>query len=91
MEGNQFSFLSRNALIMIFEAVLKKLLTFLRVSPFSWVREASFLFTTEVFNMEIESSVNVIEMAQFAIDVLDGSVFSLKTLNDEILLLFSNV
>lgn len=84
--GNQFSFVSRNALIMIFKEILKKLLTFLWVSPFTWVREASSLLTTEVndFSMEVENSVKVIEMAQFAIDILGGSFFSLKTLNDEI-------
>ncbi|KAJ0075996.1 hypothetical protein Patl1_35096 [Pistacia atlantica] len=84
--GNQISFVSRNVLIIIFKEILKKLLTFLWVSPFTWVREASSLLTTEIddFTMEVENSVNVIEMAQFAIDTLNGSFFSLKTLNDEI-------
>ncbi|KAL5757043.1 hypothetical protein ACOSP7_021464 [Xanthoceras sorbifolium] len=84
-EGNQFPFVSRNALITIFKEVLKKLLTFLRESSFAWIRDAGCLLNSAVSDLSLEngSSLNVIEMAQFALDILEGSFFCLKTLDDE--------
>lgn len=90
-EGNQTCFVSTNVLIMIFKELLKKLLTFLGQSSFTWVREASSLLTSEAkdFRFEIGRSVNAIEMGQFALDILDGSFFCLKTIDDESSLLSS--
>ncbi|RVX22716.1 E3 ubiquitin-protein ligase listerin [Vitis vinifera] len=60
VEDDQASFLSRDAMILIFEDVLK--------TP------------TAVDSMtELESSVNMLEATQFALEILDGSFFCLQT------------
>lgn len=84
-EDFQFSFVSRNALTTIFKEILRKLLAFVRKSPVTWVRNAGSLITDGDRNLQLddESSTNVIEMAQFALDVLDGTFFCLKLLDDE--------
>ncbi|GAV58652.1 zf-RING_2 domain-containing protein [Cephalotus follicularis] len=84
-EGNQTSFVSRNALILIFKEIFVKLLSFIQDSSFSWVKDAGLLFTHRAknFGLEISSDVNMIEMAQFALEVLDGSFFCLNTLSEE--------
>lgn len=77
--------MSRNALVTIFNEVLKKLLTFLWESSFTWIRNTGSLLSSAVTNIKLEngSSINVIEMAQFAFDILEGSFFTLKTLDGE--------
>ncbi|KAK3218984.1 hypothetical protein Dsin_012954 [Dipteronia sinensis] len=84
-EGNQFPFVSRNALITIFKEVLKKLLTFLLESSFTWIRDAGSHLSSLVSDLRLENgnSINVIEMAQFALDILEGSFFCLKTPDDD--------
>lgn len=84
-ESNQLPFVSPNALITIFKEVLKKLLVFLRDSSFTWIRDAESFLSSVVSNLRVESenSVNVIEMARFAFDVLEGSFFTLKALDHE--------
>ncbi|XP_050138704.1 E3 ubiquitin-protein ligase listerin [Malus sylvestris] len=89
-KSNQTSFVSRNTLILIFEEVFKKLLSFILASSFTWVRNAGPLLSpnllTAVENysgLEYESSVTMFEMAQFALGVLDGALFSLKKLGEE--------
>ncbi|KAK2652877.1 hypothetical protein Ddye_012733 [Dipteronia dyeriana] len=84
-EGNQFPFVSRNALITIFKEVLKKLLTFLLESSFTWIRDTGSHLSSVVSDLMLENgnSINVIEMAQFALDLLEGSFFCLKTLDDD--------
>ena len=78
------SFLSRNALILIYEEIFRKLLSFLQVSPFFWVQNAaSVLSNDEKICLEFDSSVNIVEIAQFALEILDGSFYSLKTLDGE--------
>ncbi|KAK7372192.1 hypothetical protein VNO80_05564 [Phaseolus coccineus] len=78
------SFLSRNALILIYEEIFRKLLSFLKVSPFFWVQNAaSVLSNDEKICVEFDSSLNVVEIAQFALEILDGSFYSLKTLDGE--------
>ncbi|QCE01031.1 stearoyl-CoA desaturase [Vigna unguiculata] len=78
------SFLSRNALILIYEEIFRKLLCFLQTSPFFWVRNAaSVLINDEKTSVEFDSSLNIIEIAKFALDILDGSFYSLKTLDGE--------
>uniref|UniRef100_F6GUH3 E3 ubiquitin-protein ligase listerin n=1 Tax=Vitis vinifera TaxID=29760 RepID=F6GUH3_VITVI len=81
VEDDQASFLSRDAMILIFEDVLKKLLTFIMTSSFIWVKDAgSLLAPTAVDSMtELESSVNMLEATQFALEILDGSFFCLQT------------
>lgn len=77
--------MSRDTLILIFEEVFKKLLSFILASSFTWVRDAGSLLTVgaNTIGPEFESSVTMFEMAQFSLEVLDGSLFSLKTLGEE--------
>ncbi|CAJ1970731.1 unnamed protein product [Sphenostylis stenocarpa] len=76
------SFLSRNALILIYEQIFGKLLSFVQVSPFFWVQNAaSMLSNDEKICVEFDSSFNTVEIAQFALEILHGSFFSLKTLD----------
>ena len=78
-ESDQTSFVSRKSSILIFEAVLKKLIPFLHDSSFSWVRDACTMLTSGA----VKSSFDVTEMAQFSLQVLDGSFFCLQTLSEE--------
>ncbi|XP_059429493.1 E3 ubiquitin-protein ligase listerin [Corylus avellana] len=84
-EGDETSFVSRNTLIMIFEEVFRKLLSFVLESSLSWVRDAGSMLAAgaKSYGVELKSSFNVCEMAQFALEVLDGSFFCLKTLGEE--------
>ena len=67
-------------MILIFEDVFKKLLTFIMTS-FKWAKDAgSLLAPTAVDSMtELESSVNMLETDQFAREILDGSFFCSQT------------
>lgn len=89
-KSNQTSFVSRNTLILIFEEVFKKLLSFILASSFTWVRNAGPLLSPNLLiagenciGPEYESSATMFEMAQFALGVLDGALFSLKKLGEE--------
>ncbi|KAK9280494.1 hypothetical protein L1049_014186 [Liquidambar formosana] len=84
-EDNQSSFLSRNAMILIFEELFRKLLTFIMESSFTWVRDAGSLLTAEAKYPvpESKSSINMLEMAQFALQILDRSFFCLNTFDEE--------
>ncbi|KAL2317406.1 hypothetical protein Fmac_031282 [Flemingia macrophylla] len=78
------SFLSRNSLILIYEEIFRKLLSFVQVSPFFWVQNAaSMLSNDSKICVELDSSLNLVEIAQFALEILDASFFSLKTLDGE--------
>ncbi|XP_038680260.1 E3 ubiquitin-protein ligase listerin isoform X2 [Tripterygium wilfordii] len=84
-EGNQISFVSRNTVILIFKEVFKKILTFVEGSSFTCVRESGPLLTAEANNLAAgkQYSTNVIEIADFALEVLNGSFFCLETLKDD--------
>jgi hypothetical protein len=84
-EGDETSFVSRNTLIMIFEELFRKLLSFILESKMTWVRDAGSLLAAgaKSYGVGLESSFNVCEMAQFALEVLDSSFFCLKTLGKE--------
>uniref|UniRef100_A0A803PV39 E3 ubiquitin-protein ligase listerin n=1 Tax=Cannabis sativa TaxID=3483 RepID=A0A803PV39_CANSA len=81
-EGELTSFVSRKASILIFEEILKKLLSFIHESSFDWVRDAGSMITAWAINsgLESKSSASTKEMSHFALQVLDGSFFCLKTL-----------
>lgn len=83
-EGRSISFLSRNALILIYKEIFRKLVSFIQVSSFSWVQNAASVLSNDAkICVEFDSSLNVIEMAQFSLEILDGSFFCLKTLEGE--------
>ncbi|KAF9661877.1 hypothetical protein SADUNF_Sadunf19G0114500 [Salix dunnii] len=85
-KDNCISFASKNAMVLIFTKVFKKLVAFGLESFFSVVRDSCALLVggSTNFNVENESSINKIETAQFALKVLGGSFFSLKTVSNEI-------
>lgn len=70
---------------MIFEEILKKLISFILDSPCSWVRHACSMLTGGPINLELEfkSSNNMFEMVQFSLEVLHGSFFCLEILGEE--------
>lgn len=84
-EGDIASFVSRNASILIFEEILKELLLFILESSFKWVRDARSMLISGAIGTVVESksSVGMAEMVQFAIQVLNGSFFCLKSLGGE--------
>lgn len=84
-EDDQTSFVSENTKILLFKEIYRKLVTFIVDSPFTGVRIACSLLIAEASGSvpRIEPSINVLEMAYFALEVLDGSFFCLKTIGDE--------
>ncbi|KAE9615114.1 hypothetical protein Lal_00048152 [Lupinus albus] len=83
-EGRSYSFLSRNALILIYEEIFRKLLDFIQNSSFLWVQNAASVLSNNVnICVESGSSPNIVEMAQFALEVLGGSFFCLKALDGQ--------
>lgn len=77
--------MSRNASILIFEEILKELLLFILESSFKWVRDTRSMLISGAISTVVESksSVGMAEMVQFAIQVLNGSFFCLKSLDGE--------
>lgn len=70
---------------MIYEEVLKKLLTFISESSISCVRDAVILLKdgSKVTEIASESPSNFIERAQFALGVLGGSFYGLRLLSEQ--------
>lgn len=85
-KDNCISFASKNAMVLIFTIVFKKLVAFGLESSFSVVRDSCALLVagSTNFAVENESSINKTETAQFALKVLGGSFFCLKTVSNEI-------
>lgn len=79
------SFVSRNTLSLIFKEVLRKLLNVIADSSFAWVKCVGFLIpcTGKLSDIRCKSSIHVLEEARFALEVLTGSLFCLKKLDNE--------
>lgn len=84
-EGDQTSFVSGNAFVLIFEEIFKKLLSFILESSFTWVRDACSLLTAGSINFQLDfkRSNDIFEMVKFSLEILDGSIFCLKELGEE--------
>lgn len=84
MEG-QTAFLTRDTSLLIFDEVLRKLLTFIKYSTFISVRYVWNLLTVKRNDIKpgFESSVDVLAMAQFSLEVLEGSFFGLNSFCEE--------
>ncbi|XP_065847176.1 E3 ubiquitin-protein ligase listerin [Euphorbia lathyris] len=84
-QGNGISFLSRDAIVLILKEVHKKLLAFICQSPFNSVRDSGFLLTAEANNFSVDNKISsdVIKMAQFALDILKGSLYCLQAISEE--------
>uniref|UniRef100_A0A9I9DLL5 E3 ubiquitin-protein ligase listerin n=1 Tax=Cucumis melo TaxID=3656 RepID=A0A9I9DLL5_CUCME len=81
------SFVSRDALIAIFEALFQKLVSFLLHSPFTWARNSCSLLISRPDSPEKifpkYTSSEVVVMANFALEVLDRCIFCLYNLGEE--------
>ncbi|KAL0389109.1 UNVERIFIED_CONTAM: E3 ubiquitin-protein ligase listerin [Sesamum calycinum] len=84
-EDDKVCFLSRNTLTFVFEEVLRRLMTFMVDSPFAWVQDVfSLLISGRSYSeWRLESSSNLLDMAHFALDILNGSYFCLNTIEAE--------
>ncbi|XP_010256980.1 PREDICTED: E3 ubiquitin-protein ligase listerin [Nelumbo nucifera] len=85
-EDDQSYFVSRDAIFLIYEEILKKFILFLMESPFKWAKDACSLIECIMekdLMPKCESYVNILEMAQFAFEVLKGSFFCLKIFSEE--------
>ncbi|KAK4419849.1 E3 ubiquitin-protein ligase listerin [Sesamum alatum] len=85
LEDDKVCFLSRNTLIFIFEEVLRRLMAFMVDSPFAWVQDvfSSLISGRSYSEWRLESSNNLLDMANFALDILTGSYFCLNTIGAE--------
>lgn len=82
-EGRSIPFLSIDALIVVYEEILRKLVRFIHDSSFSWAQDtASMLSIDAKISAEHDSSLNIVEMAKVSLEILDGSFFCLKTLDE---------
>lgn len=81
---DQTYFLSGTAKILVLKELCRKLIAFMMSSSHTWVSHACSLLTTEanVTVPSIESDILVLQGAHFALDVLAGSLFCLKTIDD---------
>ncbi|KAK3022955.1 hypothetical protein RJ639_046773 [Escallonia herrerae] len=85
LEDDQTSFVTRTTLILIFEEVFMKLLAFTMDSNFTWIKDtcSSLIFDKQDSMPGYRTSVDLLAIAHFALEVLDGTFFHLKTLSDE--------
>lgn len=87
--GDETNFLSQSTLVLVFGEVLKKLTVFMMDSPFIWVKDMCSVIVVRDNNIELgfEPSMDVNELANFALQVLDGGFSALKCLHHEVELL----
>ncbi|KFK27369.1 hypothetical protein AALP_AA8G374000 [Arabis alpina] len=87
-EDSSISFVSRSSLVLIYREILEKLLSFIKQSPLCSVNDTFSSLIVEAVDIEFDlsSSVDVIVVAKFAAEVIDGSFFSLKALNQDVTL-----
>ncbi|KAG7538391.1 Zinc finger RING-CH-type [Arabidopsis suecica] len=86
-QDSSISFVSRSSLVLIYRGILEKLLSFIKQSPLCSVNDTCSSLIVEAIDFDLSSSVDVIVVAKFAAEVIDGSFFSLKSLNQDTTLL----
>ncbi|PIA58085.1 hypothetical protein AQUCO_00500192v1 [Aquilegia coerulea] len=85
-EDDQISFVSRDSMILIFRELLNKFVHLLNGSTFTWAKDASSLILGTGWKdvmVKYESQANILELAEFSLEVLEGSVYCLKKFEDE--------
>ncbi|KAF5201967.1 E3 ubiquitin-protein ligase listerin [Thalictrum thalictroides] len=85
-EDDQISFVSRDSMILILRELLNKFVQLLNGSSFTWARDASSLILDSGLKdlvVKYESNVNILELAKFSLEVLEGSVYCLKEFEEE--------
>ncbi|GJR36275.1 E3 ubiquitin protein ligase listerin, partial [Tanacetum coccineum] len=79
----QTNLVSENTSVLVFEEIFYKLLSFIGKSNFTWVRGANAILNSEEhITIDGRESSSVLEMANFALEVLDGSLYRLNTLTN---------
>ncbi|XP_023635520.1 E3 ubiquitin-protein ligase listerin [Capsella rubella] len=86
-EDCNISFVSRSSLVLIYKGILGKLLSFIKQSPLCSVNDICSSLTVEAIEFDLSSTVDVIVVAKFAVEVINGSFFSLKAMNQDATLL----
>lgn len=80
---DQTSLVSENTSVLVFEEIFYKLLSFIGTSNFTWVKSANKILNSEEhITVDGCESSSVLEMANFALEVLDGSLYRLSTLTN---------
>ncbi|GKA76734.1 E3 ubiquitin protein ligase listerin, partial [Tanacetum coccineum] len=80
---DQINLVSENTSVLVFEEIFYKLLSFIGKSNFTWVRGANAILNSEEhITIDGCESSSVLEMANFALEVLDGSLYRLNTLTN---------
>ncbi|KAK8683673.1 hypothetical protein V6N13_039726 [Hibiscus sabdariffa] len=84
-KDNLDSFVSRKSMALIFKEVLTKLVSFIMDSPYSSIKQAGALFDLEenCLGLDSKNPANVVDMARFALEIVEGSFFSLRALDEE--------
>lgn len=84
-KDDQISLLSRDSCVLVFKALLEKLVYFILGSSFKWVRDAGSTLASGIGDLMIdgESHSDEIDMAKSALEVLLGSFYCLMTLNED--------
>jgi len=80
-EGRSIPFLSIDALIVIYEKILRNLVRFIHDSSFSWAQDAASMLSIDAKISAEHDSLNIVETAKVSLEILDGSFFCLKTLD----------
>lgn len=80
-EDDTLSFLSKDAVIQVYEEAFRKLVTFVMESPFACIRNFGSLSCSPAnFSAsESKSSADVTKMAYFSLEILKDSFFTLKS------------
>ncbi|KAF3778969.1 E3 ubiquitin-protein ligase listerin [Nymphaea thermarum] len=81
-----FTFISKESIISVYEELLDKIVPLFMVSPFTWaIHESSLISCRKRKDMICISRPfhEILEMAKFAFQVLDGSLLCLKMLDGE--------
>ncbi|KAE8722748.1 E3 ubiquitin-protein ligase listerin [Hibiscus syriacus] len=83
--GNLDSFVSRKSMVLIYREVLRKLNSFIMDSSFSSVKQACTLLDPEenCLGLDSKNPANVLDMACFALGIVEGSFFCLRALDEE--------
>lgn len=84
-EDDSISFVSRDSMILTFKELLKKMIPLLNISSFTWVKDACYLIMSTGLkdtgsNLEYGKSL---DLAKFAFEVIEGSIYCLRKLDDE--------
>ncbi|XP_042375342.1 E3 ubiquitin-protein ligase listerin-like isoform X4 [Zingiber officinale] len=92
-EDDQLCFLSKETLIIVWEGILRKMTSLLTSSSFHWVHFACSLILgsdhNDFLKLQEASFSMKVAMAQFSFEVLKGSIFCLKIIDDSCTLVSS--